>query len=209
MFKNIIFIFGILRYYSLINLLICGVCGCWSVKERYSPFQAWSKSAGIVISSVHASKRRFILNSDSAVWTGYNIPLDWHFHSFCKVTARRSSLILRRPKSEGTANNLGRLRIRLRGGRDRKSFFINQLVLLLMSILLDFLSSGLSHIHDLRSELCRVKYFAHKYNWKQWTSGGANVKAWMLFLVIVEKYVMSLLSTSRLASAVLLAVEWT
>ena len=64
-------------------------------------------------------------------------------------------------------------------------------------------------INDLRSGLCRVKYFAHKNNWKQWTSGGANVKAWMLFLVIVEKYVMSLLSTSRLASAVLLAVEWT
>ena len=33
-----------------------------------------------------------------------------------------------------------------RGGRDRKSFSINQLVLLLMSILFDFLSSGLSHI---------------------------------------------------------------
>ena len=54
-----------------------------------------------------------ILNSDSTVCTGYNIPL---------------------AKSR-------------RGGRDWKSLSINQLVLLLMSILFDFLSSGLSHIH--------------------------------------------------------------
>ena len=36
-----------------------------------------------------------------------------------------------------------------------------------MSILLDFLSSGLSHIHDLRSGLCRVKYFAHTINFRR------------------------------------------
>ena len=54
-FKNMMFIFGILRHYSLINLQMCGVCVCWSVKERYSLFQGWSKSARIVISSVHAS----------------------------------------------------------------------------------------------------------------------------------------------------------
>ena len=143
-------------------------CVCLlSVKERYSPL-IFKLGLKVLELSYHLFKPRrgdFKLRFNRL--HGLQIPLDWHFNSFCKVTARRSSLILRRPRSKGTANNLGRLRIRLGGGRDRKSFFINQLVLLLMTILLDFLSSGLSHIHALRSRLCRVKYFAHKYNGKQ------------------------------------------